>query len=449
MKTTRLITTACLVVCSQAHSQLAINQLCSSQTMDGTMVDFELYNDTVYGTGFFTQICGNSVNYASSWDGNSWGTSGLDLHRQGHSLRAIGSDLYAVTYANAPSDSNWVFRYDGNNLDTLGKGVYLTTALNFSNLACIYDVIEYNNEIYACGEFDRVGGQTVSGIIRWDGAGWNDVGGGVSGSLTNYVMYPHQMTVLNGMLYLVGNFQFAGSIEVNGIAGWDGTNWSALGDGFNGTVYGVGSFNNELYAGGDFTESDGTSLNRIAKWDGSNWVSPGFGFTDVNPYYTFVHTFYAANNGLYIGGGLHEVTPDVGASFNCGGLVFFDGTNVSTFSGGVLGNDIEAVIEGPDGELLVGGGVFGTGYVGIVQDVTGIEESSLSDIQILPNPATEVIKITSELPFTTFQIIDLNGQVVKEGVVKKEINISALDTGIYWVQALHNGNLFSTKFVKQ
>ncbi len=450
MKTTCVLLTWCLFICASTNAQEVINQLCSSHTMDGTMVDFELYNDTVYGTGFFTEICGSDVDYAASWDGANWGASGLSLHREGHSLRTIGSHLYAVTYANTPSDSNWVFRYDGSTLDTLGAGVYLTTATNFSNLACIYDVIEFNGDIYMCGEFDCVGNQAISGVARWDGTSWNALGTGLSGNIPNNapVMYPHQMTVFNNALYVVGNFQFADGVEVNGVGKWDGSNWTALGSGFNGTVYGVGSFNNELYVGGSFTQSNGTTLNRIAKWDGNNWVSPGFGFTDVSPNFTFVHTFYNGPTGLYIGGGLHEVTPDLGMPMNCGGMVFFDGVSVSTFSGGVSGNDIEAIINDPDDQLLVGGGVFGNGYVGIVQDVTYLEEQMSDKLQIAPNPATDVVIISSELPVEKVQIFGADGRLQLEAPVNYEIDISNWNAGVYWVRAEYNGNSLTQKIVK-
>ena len=106
-------------------------------------------------------------------------------------------------------------------------------------------------------------------------------------------MYPHQMVVHDNELWGVGNLRFAGGVEVNGVAKWDGTTWSALGDGFNSTVYGVGVYNGELFAGGDFTQSGTQTLKRIAKWNGTDWVSPGFGFEPTGPNdYTFVHTFW-------------------------------------------------------------------------------------------------------------------------------------------------------------
>lgn len=448
MKTTLLSFVALWAMNSNA--QLAITEICESDPMNGVMVDTELYNDTIYATGFFTQVCGSNVDHVAKWDGSQWVPAGFGFPNDGHSLRTIGNDLYGVTYVDNPTDSNWLYRYDGTNLTTVGAGVYLTTATNFSNLACIYDVAEYNGDIYICGEFDRVGNQQISGIARWDGTSWSAVSGGFSGNIPNNasLLFPHQMKVINGQLYCAGNFRFAGGVEVNGLAVWDGTTWSSIGNGFNGTVYSMGTLNNELYVGGAFTESNGTILNRIAKWDGTDWVSPGFGFTDVSPFFIFVHTIYEENNGLYIAGGLKEMEVDNASNETVGGIVYYDGTNLEAFSGGVSGNDIEAIVEDDNGQLLVGGGVFGNGYVGIVQDVTSIDEYTFDVIEISPNPVLDVFTVTSDVPLDLVQVLDLSGSIVYESSENFEIDASRWDSGAYWVRSSSDGALYTKKFVK-
>jgi hypothetical protein len=73
----------------------------------------------------------------------------------------------------------------------------------------------------------------------------------------------------NGNVYIAGVFPFtsAGGVPVNGIAKWDGTNWSALGDGINpvGRVTLGSDYIGNIYAGGDLTTAGGTGANRIAK----------------------------------------------------------------------------------------------------------------------------------------------------------------------------------------
>jgi hypothetical protein len=57
------------------------------------------------------------------------------------------------------------------------------------------------------------------------------------------------------------------------IAAWDGTQWRALGAGFNGAVRALHVHNGALYAGGDFFISGG--IQYIARWDGTNWQPLG------------------------------------------------------------------------------------------------------------------------------------------------------------------------------
>ena len=217
-------------------------------------------------SGFFNIICGESVGYMAKWEDNEWQATDISLSDPGHSLNIINDKLYIAKYEESV-DSNWVYVYENSTLEKVGAGVYLTTAGGFSMLPNIYDIIEYNGNIYACGEFDRVGNESIQGIMQWDGSNWSAVGSGLSGNIQNTapVMFPHQMIVHNEELYVVGNFRNAGGIDVNGIAKWNGTEWMNLGDGFDNTVYSIAVFNDEIVVAGAFTESNGVELNRIAK----------------------------------------------------------------------------------------------------------------------------------------------------------------------------------------
>src|SRR5262245_7499229 len=74
----------------------------------------------------------------------------------------------------------------------------------------------------------------------------------------------------SGTLYIGGDFTVVGDVIANGIAKWDGTNWSAL-ETVKGTfVSALAVVGSDLYAGGYITTADGIAAN-IAKWDGSYW----------------------------------------------------------------------------------------------------------------------------------------------------------------------------------
>ncbi|HEX7585125.1 MAG TPA: hypothetical protein VF373_10585, partial [Prolixibacteraceae bacterium] len=56
----------------------------------------------------------------------------------------------------------------------------------------------------------------------------------------------------NGELYAGESFVMAGGNPANYIAKWNGSAWSPLGTGTNGTVNSLAVYNSELYTGGLF-----------------------------------------------------------------------------------------------------------------------------------------------------------------------------------------------------
>ncbi len=86
-------------------------------------------------------------------------------------------------------------------------------------------------------------------------------------------------------LYVGGYFNQAGSHIVNGVARWTGSDWAALGTGFNNVVYALAAFDggsgSQLFAAGVFTNIGGVPFPQIfpglARWNGTAWVSIGYG----------------------------------------------------------------------------------------------------------------------------------------------------------------------------
>jgi hypothetical protein len=50
---------------------------------------------------------------------------------------------------------------------------------------------------------------------------------------------------------------------------WDGTRWSSLGTGVDGTVWALAAFDNSLFVGGDFGKAGGKPSAHIARWHGA------------------------------------------------------------------------------------------------------------------------------------------------------------------------------------
>lgn len=115
-------------------------------------------------------------------------------------------------------------------------------------------------------------------------------------------------------LYAGGRFTSIDNVPANGIAKWNGTEWSALGSGVQDgpfgdppavlalTVYDLGS-GPVLVVGGDFATAGGSPAQGIAQWNGSSWgsVAPA---TPIE--FGSVHAFATHDDGngttLFIGG---------------------------------------------------------------------------------------------------------------------------------------------------
>ncbi|NGF74540.1 hypothetical protein G5B10_01535 [Fluviicola sp. SGL-29] len=410
-------------------------------TGNGFVTNFEVFNNELYATGFFTSLCGSPFNHLAKFDGTSWTAIGTGHPTAGHQLKAIDNELYFVAYQ-PTLDSNWVYQWDGTGMNKVGEGVYLTTAVTgFSQTANLYGLLKYDGNIIACGEFDRVGTKTISGIMQWDGTEWSGLGSGLSGSLGGApIMYPHDMCMFGTDLVVGGNFLQAGGITVNGIARWDGTQWQSLGDGFNGTVYGVCEFNGELYASGGFTMSGSTPLKNIAKWDGSAWVDPGFRMYYQNPgYYSFGHTLKAMNGKLYVSGGFDRV--EMGTTIHqCQGIYVYDGTAVDTLSGGTAGKEIEGVAL-YNGELYAGGGMNNSNsFIAKYNSTVGLESQEKEQLTVRPNPSADgIFLLTADERINKIVVVNNVGQLIKTAEPgEKEYQLKLTESGLYHVM-IHLG----------
>ncbi|MGB6222451.1 choice-of-anchor D domain-containing protein [Haloferula sp.] len=131
-------------------------------------------------------------------------------------------------------------------------------------------ILDPAGNLYCAGDFTSVNGITANRVAMWNGTTWTALGDG----LNNRV---HALALLDGNLYAGGQFTEAGGERAINIAMWNGSEWSPLGIGPNGTVYALAAVGDELYAGGQFTITGGIATNNLARWDGENWNAVGNG----------------------------------------------------------------------------------------------------------------------------------------------------------------------------
>ncbi len=145
-------------------------------------------------------------------------------------------------------------------------------------------------ELVVCGVFNGASGvPNTANIAKWDGSAWSALGAGVDGSAWS-------MTSWDGVggdrLYVGGGFQNAGGVFAGGIAAWDGAQWHSMGAGITGWNEYVGAMmawddgsGEKLYVGGRFDTMDGLNTPLIARWDGTSWEQVGSGLINDSPYF--------------------------------------------------------------------------------------------------------------------------------------------------------------------
>src|SRR5207247_5372164 len=119
----------------------------------------------------------------------------------------------------------------------------------------------------------EAGRANVNGVAQWNGTKWSPLGNVVNGQL------PAQMartfTIGGGYLYAGGSFTNVGGTPAGHIAQWDGSQWNNIGDA-DGQVRALAYDGNYVWAGGIFTNIGGVYSPALAVLSiGSGWSSLG------------------------------------------------------------------------------------------------------------------------------------------------------------------------------
>lgn len=136
----------------------------------------------------------------------------------------------------------------------------------------VSDAVVFDGRLVVAGDF-LAAGDLARNVAAFDGTDWSPLGTGINGSVT-------ALTVWNGQLIAGGWFTVAGGVGANRIASWDGSAWSPLGAGVSNAVEALAVSGADLIVAGDFTVAGTVYANRIARWDGSEWFPLGDGLND-------------------------------------------------------------------------------------------------------------------------------------------------------------------------
>jgi len=201
-----------------------------------------------------------------------------------------------------------------------------------------------NNTLIIGGNFVVAGGLTCNRIARLVGGAWQQLGNGFNGTVRALATY-------NGRIVAAGDFDREGNNGAahNSIATWSGTAWLDLGTGFNNTVYALAVYNGELYAGGPFTAlggPGGAPMSNIARWNGTTWQPVATGLDGQ------VNALRVVDGTLVIAGAF---TGPPGAPNTLMNIAVWNGSTLRALDRGVNGQVQALATNGSD---LYAGGFF-------------------------------------------------------------------------------------------
>lgn len=212
-----------------------------------------------------------------------------------------------------------------------------------------------NGDLYAGGEFTTAGDVPAAGIARWAGGMWHPLGAGLTYYNTDAVLV---LTALpGGDVVAGGSFIISGSLYVNNVARWNGTSWSAFGQGSSGTVYSLTTLpNGDVVAGGLFLfgGGGGTGLGIVGRWDGTAWLPLGSSLGYNGGVFALATT---ATGGLVAGGTFVPWSGSIGNR-----IARWNGASWSPLGSG-MDDFVQAVVCLPNGDIVAAGAFANAGGV--------------------------------------------------------------------------------------
>lgn len=268
--------------------------------INGRVSCFSVYHDELYVGGQFNDLDG-----VLKWNGTTFDTLAgshlLDIGRV-EAMAVYDGELYfggGINYRIGQEEFRNIARWNGTEISSVGSGC--------DNV--VYSMAVYNENLYVGGDMNYAGTAHVNGIAKWNGEEWSGLNGGIGSSARVF-----ELKVYDGELYAAGNFNFS-ELDTKCVARWNGTQWNEVGPGgIPGVVYSLGSYQNGLYAGGPyFTIAGGVNVNQIAKWDGNQWTDQCGGLElfhtfngfDINSVNVFALEEYHGE--LYAGGEFNKI----------------------------------------------------------------------------------------------------------------------------------------------
>lgn len=353
-----------------SYNGMSYNNLGDGMNDAGDVEALAVYNDQIIVGGFFGKVDDVELERLAFWNSNTgwsgpaetlFGNNTSNFGAYVYDLEVVGPNLYVGGQFGGvgTTNSTGLLRYN------LVSGIWTNwgTGLGGVTTPRTYDFEEFQGEMYVAGFFTEIDGTPITYLGKLTGSGWVSVG-----TISNRVF-----TLENdgdSVLYIGGSFtSINGDSDMSGIARFDGTTWSPLGQGITtGQVRDIeiDPVTGDIIVGGSISNcrnADGSlvSVKRLGRWDGSSWSQFGV-FTNDATFGTVERMIMADDGTLYIGGGFRTAGGDTVNSLlrwnaNYGVAGFGSGLNSTAVSAGTPVNALALT----DSFLYVGGDFYRAG----------------------------------------------------------------------------------------
>jgi hypothetical protein len=399
--------------------------------------------------------------------------------------------------------------YNGNRLDSLYCGIHNPCGAIEPEISAegVSVAIEFQDNIYAIGNFSLASGVAVNKLTYFDGENWNAItndlvrNGVNNGSRKN-------IKVIDNKLYMCGLFDSINGISASSVAFYDGINWESfdnihrIDSGTVNVFNDVHMYNGELYAGGNFCNNlqPERRLCRIAKFENEEWVAVGGGIWSG---FGVVNQMLIYKDKLIVAGTMSKEAGDPGNN-----IAAWDGENWDDMGGGLTYTGIGSIsdMEVNNDYLYVtglfdrAGGQPVTGIarwdginwcrldsienyidfpkeIGFIKDTLFVygpknneshvirwltpgqvsncgNATSIADVEkknfiIYPNPTNNIFNIQfNELFSGSIEITDISGRLIKSETFKDKtqltLSLEPHSNGIYFVSVINQNKASKT-----
>ena len=248
--------------------------------IDGTAIQMAAHGDELFVIGDFTSAGGATATNVARWNGTAWSEVGDGLSGQLSAI-TVGQNVLVARTLNSTDFA--IDRWDGAAWSAVASGTF--------GYGRIHTILASGDSILIGGMFQSINGIEVNNLARWSGGQWHPLGGGLSGHKpvmpNDYPFTEVRALLVDGAyLYAGGSFTNAGGVHAMNVARWDGSQWSALGDGIPGfgscltvgpgcvhPVMSLALGEGKIFAGGGFATQFRDTPGFLARWDGSTWTN--------------------------------------------------------------------------------------------------------------------------------------------------------------------------------